>query len=120
MTITQLLFSFSGRISRKPFWLFVLATGAVMLVPAIFVFGIYSEAADNYIDLCAIFLLWPSLAIQAKRWHDRDKSAWWILINFIPLIGSIWSLVENGLLEGTPGVNRFGSNPLASASINEP
>jgi uncharacterized membrane protein YhaH (DUF805 family) len=27
--------------------------------------------------LVYLLLLWPSLAVVAKRWHDRDKSGWW-------------------------------------------
>ncbi len=43
-------------------------------------------------------IIWCGLTIQAKRWHDRDKSAWWILIGLLPVIGPIWALVENGFL----------------------
>jgi len=91
----------------------------VVYVPAFYL----DQSGDtfyNYPNLCALVLLWPSLAVQAKRWHDRDKSAWWVLINFVPLIGTIWSLVENGFLSGTPEANRFGPNPLASAPANGP
>lgn len=62
----------------------------------------------------SLVLLWPALAIQAKRWHDRDKSAIWILINFVPFIGGLWALIENGFLAGTDGDNHYGSNPLIS------
>ena len=49
-----------------------------------------------------------SLAIQVKRWHDRNKSGWWVLIGLIPLIGGIWALIETGFLAGDDGENRFG------------
>ncbi len=58
-------------------------------------------------------VIWPSLVVAIKRWHDRDKSGWWCLINFIPVVGTIWAFVENGCLEGTTGDNRFGPDPLA-------
>jgi uncharacterized membrane protein YhaH (DUF805 family) len=58
-----------------------------------------------------VLLIWPSLAVSAKRWHDRDKSAWWILVGLIPIIGNIWILIENGFLRGTEGSNRFGDDP---------
>jgi uncharacterized membrane protein YhaH (DUF805 family) len=57
-------------------------------------------------------LLWPSMAIMVKRWHDRDKRGWWALVVFVPVIGWIWALIENGLLRGTAGANRFGAEPL--------
>jgi Protein of unknown function (DUF805) len=50
--------------------------------------------------------------MQVKRWHDRGKSGWMVLINLIPLIGWVWTLVELGLLEGTLGPNQYGEDPL--------
>jgi uncharacterized membrane protein YhaH (DUF805 family) len=61
--------------------------------------------------LLAIPAAWANLALQAKRWHDRDKSGWWILVNLVPLVGGLWSFVETGLLPGTPGPNQFGESP---------
>ena len=63
-----------------------------------------------------LIILWPAFAIQVKRWHDRDKSGWWVLINLIPIIGPLWALVEIGFLTGTEGSNRFGDNPLEQAT----
>jgi uncharacterized membrane protein YhaH (DUF805 family) len=51
------------------------------------------------------------MAIYVKRWQDRDKSGWWILIGFVPIIGGIWAFVECGCLRGTMGDNRYGPDP---------
>jgi hypothetical protein len=59
-----------------------------------------------------IVVLWPALAVQAKRWHDLNKSAWHILVNLIPLVGPIWAFIQTGLIPGTPGSNRYGSESL--------
>jgi len=117
MSLIRILFAFDGRISRTPFWLFTFATGVIVFVPVVFFLGFGSDAAEDYTDLCCLLLLWPSLAVQAKRWHDRDMSAWWILINFVPF-GIVFSLVQNGFMEGTPGANRFGANPLLASPAN--
>lgn len=121
------LFSFTGRIGRKTYWLFSLAA-AVITVSATALDAAMMEAAmmdtammDAETDagipvftlLFSVALIWPWLAISAKRWHDRDKSAWWILIAFVPAIGPLWALVENGFLPGTQGDNRFGPSPVA-------
>jgi uncharacterized membrane protein YhaH (DUF805 family) len=55
--------------------------------------------------------VWILLALQIKRWHDRDKSWVWIFISLIPLVGPIWALVECGFLDGTPGPNKYGPSP---------
>jgi uncharacterized membrane protein YhaH (DUF805 family) len=86
--------------------------------------------------LLAILLIWPGLAIAAKRLHDRNKSAWWLLVFYVlpgvlnsigqglgdlvvvfSLAGaaiSIWALIELGFLRGTPGPNDYGPDPLTS------
>jgi len=61
--------------------------------------------------LLCLVLVWPSLAIQVKRWHDRNKTGWMVLINFIPIIGFFWTLIECGFLDGTPGPNKYGPSP---------
>jgi uncharacterized membrane protein YhaH (DUF805 family) len=57
------------------------------------------------------FAIWTGIALQIKRWHDRDKSWVWIFIAFIPLVGAIWALIEVGFLDGTPGPNKYGPSP---------
>ena len=58
-------------------------------------------------------VLWIGLSVQIKRWHDRNKSGWWALLNLIPVIGQIWILIECGILPGTVGGNRFGRASLS-------
>jgi uncharacterized membrane protein YhaH (DUF805 family) len=81
-----------------------------------------------------------SVHTGAKRLHDRDKSAWWLLPFYVApavLIGfgldlsmnpfeasvetasvfgafalAIWAFVELGCLRGTAGTNRYGPDPL--------
>ena len=106
-----LLFSFAGRISRRSWWLWGAAVTigmAMYLTVVLRVAGVAKETADLLVNL---LLFWPALAISVKRWHDRDKPAWWALIAFVPVIGWIWVLIENGLMRGTAGVNRFGREP---------
>jgi uncharacterized membrane protein YhaH (DUF805 family) len=115
-----LLFSFRGRINRKPFWIFNLCVFAGALVLGLFTDVSYeAEQMSKEQVLFMLWILWPSLAVQAKRWHDRDKSALWILINFIPVVGPIWAMIENGFLPGTQGENRFGPDPLTGGGMDE-
>jgi uncharacterized membrane protein YhaH (DUF805 family) len=103
-----------GRIGRRDFWLYgVLAVaGLTLLLNALL--GIAGVGTAVREDLINVLLLWPVLAVSAKRWHDRDKSGWWVLIVLIPVVGWLWALVANGFLRGTPGPNRFGDDPLTA------
>jgi uncharacterized membrane protein YhaH (DUF805 family) len=60
-----------------------------------------------------VVMVWVGLAAGVKRWHDRNKSGWWILIALVPVIGGLWYLIECGFLPGTAGPNTYGPDPLA-------
>jgi len=111
MNWQQFLFSFRGRVSRQQFWLMFLLS-LPFITAASVVNGDFERVTAWPGCLFLLPILWPGLAVSVKRWHDRDKSGWWYLINFIPLVGAIWALVENGFLKGTTGQNRFGPDPL--------
>lgn len=128
-----LLTSFSGRINRQPFWLSILALVVLQWVLMLVLGMILGTSMMGGMDpnmapeeaaamaskamtpliIVSLLFLYPALAIYTKRWHDRDKSGWWSLIMFVPIIGAIWFLVECGFLRGTEGPNRFGEDPLA-------
>ena len=100
MSWTELLFSFRGRIGRAPYWYFVLVVtvlyGAFFAYAGASMFNAASLGDANalscgggamtIVPVVSLLLLWPSLAICAKRWHDVDKSAWWILIALVPAV----------------------------------
>jgi uncharacterized membrane protein YhaH (DUF805 family) len=108
----KMLFSFKGRINRKPYWMMMLVVLIGVIVTS--VINLVTTGEDSGIASTLFFLIivWPSLAIQVKRWHDRDKSGWWVLISIIPIVGTIWTIIANGFLTGTESSNRFGENPL--------
>jgi uncharacterized membrane protein YhaH (DUF805 family) len=110
MSPQQIFFSFQGRIPRRTWWLYgVLGLLGLGLLghTLLRVAGVSEEKADDLINL---LLTWPALAVSVKRWHDRDKSGWWVLVNAVPVIGMVWTLIENGMLRGTSGPNRFGED----------
>ena len=120
MDWSYILTSFEGRISRQPFWIAVLVLWVASIaasIVTIILFGPQSTATYAIQAIIGLVFLWPSLAVAVKRYHDRDKSGWWTLIVFIPLIGIIWYIIELGFLRGTPGPNRFGPDPLGTPAL---
>ena len=123
------LFSFKGRISRAKYWGYWLAYVGVSIVVSL-IFGLIEGSTESgpaqptmsglaaavvliFMLVYVVGMAWSNLAVGVKRWHDRNKSGWWILISLVPLIGPIWTFVECGCLRGTDGDNRFGPDPLA-------
>ena len=108
MPLQQILFSFKGRVPRKIYWLYGvlgMLLFSTMVTVLLAIAGVQERSAEVVANL---MIVWPAAAITVKRWHDRDKSGWWLLINLVPIVGVIWSLIENGFLRGTEGTNRFG------------
>lgn len=112
--IAWILFAFNGRIPRRVYWA---ATISVSLIYYAAVFAIVAllgeESEASGIALLAIYvpMLWIHLAVSVKRWHDRDKSGFWVLISLIPCVGPIWQFIEVGCLRGTYGPNQYGPDP---------
>jgi len=106
------LLSFDGRVGRGTFWLvFVLPYmgGYLVLLVVDNALGTVEDGGEIGLlsGLFVLATLYPYLAGCVKRYHDRDKSGWWLLLSLIPLV-NLWVTVELGFLAGTPGPNRFG------------
>jgi len=103
---------FNGRASRSEYWWWILFA---------FLISIAANIVDRSLGggmstvgllggIVALALLLPNIAIGIRRLHDRDKSGWWLLLIFIPLVGAI-ILVIWFVVRGTQGPNRFGPDP---------
>lgn len=114
MSVIELLFSPFGRVNRKTFWLVC----SLCCLPGIILAyldefdseALYRNSLVIYLVILGLCLNWPFYVIQIKRWHDRNKSGWWCLVNFVPLIGPMWSLIELGFLKGSPRSNYYGES----------
>ena len=142
MDFNYLFLSFDGRINRARFWV-----GAVILLAIWFIidaiFG-NSTLGAILVTLVILALFYPSYAVAAKRFQDRDKPGQTALYGLVPLLIAnllqifgltgtpeapnplawicsivtlgvgIWFLVELGILKGTTGSNRYGPDPLVA------
>jgi uncharacterized membrane protein YhaH (DUF805 family) len=109
--------NFSGRAVRSEYWYWALGSSVVC-----FVFGAIDETLNPGTELgifsaitaiVTLGLSLPGLAVSARRLHDVNRSAWWILLvltgmGIIPLL--YWASER-----GTVGHNSFGADPMPSA-----
>lgn len=110
-SLRRLLFGIEGRIGRRTWWLWAVAMPlgmAIYFTVLLRVAGVSPHGAQGVVNL---LLVWPVVAVSAKRWHDRNQSAWWVLISLVPVVGLVWAVIANGLLRGDAQVNRFGEPP---------
>lgn len=112
----------TGRSCRKEFWMFVLCVVAAMAAGLMILGASIPQAPERgplpafgivALILVPIFLLASAIAaltLQIRRFHDQDRSGWFVLLNLIPYVG--WAIVMAFMLvDGTPGDNRFGPSP---------
>jgi len=97
--------TFEGRARRSEYWWFALFSFIIALI-----LNFIGPVLGGIWSLVALL---PSLAVGARRLHDIDRSGWWLLIGFIPLIGLI-VLIVFFVKPGQTGANRFGANPLTA------
>ena len=100
---------FRGRSSRSEYWWFLLFY--IIVIIALSILDI--SGAGVLVAVGYLAFLLPTIAVQVRRLHDIDRSGWWILITFVPIVGAIVLLVWY-CTKGSNGSNRFGQDPLGS------
>jgi uncharacterized membrane protein YhaH (DUF805 family) len=140
----QFMFGASGRINRAKYWRSFLICIVAGLMTAVILFTAAGIAAPLFIIKVVLvlipWLLW-GFSFTTERLHDRDKSAWWLVVFYLAptVLGqiekaawfagasgtvlhyvlalaafalTIWGFVEIGCLRGTTGSNTYGPDPL--------
>ncbi len=142
--LLEFLFGASGRIGRAKYWRSVLIYIGGCLMTAVLLFTAAGIAAPLLVVMVVVvllpWLLWGA-SFTTRRLHDRDKSAWWLMVFYLvpgvlgqvanaawlggtagtalhsvlALAGfalTIWGFVEIGCLRGAAGPNSYGPDPL--------
>lgn len=112
----QNIFNFSGTANRRDYWWPIIINHVLgfLIICALQRFlghsinDIYTwgDWTVNFLVMVVTFCVWlATLSLQFRRLHDTNRSAWWILILLIPIIGEIWFFILM-VLPGKP--NRYG------------
>jgi uncharacterized membrane protein YhaH (DUF805 family) len=101
---------FEGRARRKEYWMFSLFNFVIVIAIGI-IESVIGTGGVIY-SLYLLLILIPSIAVTIRRLHDTGRSGWWLLVAFIPLVGSIILLVFL-VLDSETGNNHYGANPKA-------
>ncbi len=146
MDLQYIFASFDGRINRAKWWAGIVILAVVSLVLNFIVLAIFGFGMFGAILLILIMLalFYPSYAVCAKRFQDRDRPGRTALYGLVPILianfleatgatgapqapnavgwictlifwgVSLWFLIELGILKGTPGQNHYGGDPLVA------
>ena len=113
--LTKKYIEFQGRASRSEFFRYNLMISLCLTIIPI-IMGIIKLVTNDIMTAIVLYILLgiidlalilPGLAITARRLHDTNKSGWYFLINFIPIVGPIWFLILM-LTKGDTYTNNYG------------
>ncbi len=131
MGLVSLLFSFRGRINRKQYWLGASFIGFLSFIGQMMTTAMQAGAlvdgkdpGGNLASLAGssavaspiyAIIIWSSLAIQFKRFHDRGRTGW---ISLAPLIVATMLIVAivSDALSGAP-LERLAGDVLPYVAI---
>lgn len=111
------IFDFKGRSSRTEYWLYLLSMLICLFptLPLILLsnedFGVLSKISTWII--LVYYLLWlitftiSYISISVRRLHDSGRSGWWILLDYVPLIGLV-AFIDRGLRKSDVNANKYG------------
>ncbi len=102
--------NFMGRARRQEYWMFAFINLIIILILNTIDRVAFSPDMPLLSSIYGLAILLPGIAVAARRLHDTDRSAWWLLLAFIPVIGAI-ILIVMMCFDSTNGENRFGPNP---------
>ena len=125
------LFDFKGRASRREYFLFLLIGFAIYFVPMLAIAsfdyrGTAGPPEQPNIPGLILLGLWSIVnlmvlvgwvAVAFRRVHDSDKSAWYLLLGAIPLIGWIFWLIWV-FSPGDDFENSYGPDPRQPAEAS--
>ncbi|MGB1951103.1 MAG: DUF805 domain-containing protein [Marinobacter sp.] len=113
-------FDFTGRATRKQFWIFlasmIVISFVIGMIDAFITFGfvtalkvgiMYSEPylTTPFVLLACI----PLMAITTRRLHDANRNGLWQLLLLIPFLG--WFILIAMLMTPSKAANKYGDVP---------
>ena len=109
--------TFSGRASRREFWMYTLIYLLIgALVSVVGFAGVIMNETSLMMTgfaLLGIFCfanIIPSLTVMVRRLHDINKSGWYYFVGFIPFVGA-FILLYYMVKMGDMGENMYGASP---------
>jgi len=114
MEILGKFFSFEGRVARGQYWItcVVLAVLTAIACPSLWFLSALGNAGHIASVIGTAFglflLLWTSISVSIRRWHDMDRSGAMMLLWLIPFVGGLIVWVWLGFVPGTIRRNSYG------------
>ena len=107
----QRYFDFSGRSTRAEYWwwlLFIAIAGTILRIVDMIAGTMIAGTIGIISSLFSLVTIIPNLALLFRRLHDINRSAWWLLLGFVPFGGIV--IIVWMCKRGDEGENKYKSN----------
>jgi uncharacterized membrane protein YhaH (DUF805 family) len=97
-----------GRLSRRWYWVGMIAVLGIVF----FLMPLVQATVGRWASV-VLFLpfYWSIFSLMSQRVHDVGRSAGWLAVLVIPVVGLLWCFVVLGFRRGDPGENQYGDDP---------
>jgi uncharacterized membrane protein YhaH (DUF805 family) len=132
--LVSLLFGFKGRINRLQYWVGSLGVGVgavIVLFSVSLALAPQPGASKDAVltaaplmlimmGLVGIVMGWAGMALQVKRFHDRNQPGWLVLLPLLPMFGLMSTVISSALAGHMPAQLFAAAQPyvLALWAIN--
>ncbi len=79
--------------------------------------AVYDPLDSRLFSFLYFAMLLPTTSLAIRRFHDIDKSGWYILLPFT-IIGILPYYYFTSFVKSSSGENKYGSNPLGKNNFN--
>lgn len=101
----SIMFSMKGRISRKTYWIYGAPYGLLWFLLLMTIGG---PSAPTAVSLLLLVMVYPSMALNTKRFHDTGRSGYNHVWMLIPIV-NFWYCFVLCFMKGEDGDNGYGS-----------
>lgn len=84
-------FSFDGVAKRQEYWAVMILSTIAAVISMLLLEG--GGAISLVVLVALIAILWAIIAVTVKRLRDAGLNTWWVLVTFIPYVGTVASIV---------------------------
>jgi uncharacterized membrane protein YhaH (DUF805 family) len=114
---------FNGRLNRIGYLMAIVYIFAFLLIPIILLLLLRGHAIGNMIALLfgivgTVLIIPVGLSVGIRRWHDMDKSGFFVLFGLIPFAGIVL-LIFYFFVPGSREINKYGEPDNKPSSVGK-
>ena len=115
MELLSEIYTTEGRLNRLRYFKYQIIWILIGLLIGLIIGFIIGDSSGSLLNmvvgLFSLFMGIGNIMLSVRRLHDLNKSGWFMLLAFVPLVNLVFALYLY-LAPGQVGANQYGADPL--------